>query len=437
MSAELRQLTESHIVELADEIWRGRCIAFVGAGFSAAAELPGWVELLQAALRLVPGGHPNRHAIESTLLGAAPSSRELEAAGQLIQDAIGVLAFRQAVSEALDVEEGGLPAVYIKRRRLLREVPFRAVLTTNFDPLLPGRLPSAEGYRELLRDDAGGPWDSRYWPGGEGSQVMQLHGAVGTERLVFARRDYRELLFGNPGYLTFLRALFATKTVLFMGFSFRDAYVDLLRAELMALIERPGVRGGSEPPVLSYAMMTDLSEAEAMYYREHEGMRILWFEKRRDFAGMDALLERLALGTNPLRRLQARLRRARVLWFDPKPRNNISAIQHMGGERGDCFHLVTSGEMAREQLRRGPWDLVLSHWGHQPRGLSSAQQLLDWMHSRRIRCPLVVSSNSDFVEENRRLALAWGAADFCTSWVELFKAVDHILPLTSVRPASV
>jgi hypothetical protein len=222
-----------------------------------------------------------------------------------------------------------------------------------------------------------------------------------------------------------------------MGFSFRDAYVDLLRAELMALIERPGVRGGSEPPVLSYAMMTDLSEAEAMYYREHEGMRILWFEKRRDFAGMDALLERLALGTNPLRRLQARLRRARVLWFDPKPRNNISAIQHMGGERGDCFHLVTSGEMAREQLRRGPWDLVLSHWGHQPRGLSSAQQLLDWMHSHRIRCPLVVSSNSDFVEENRRLALAWGAADFCTSWVELFKAVDHILPLTSVRPASV
>ena len=60
----------------------GRVVGLVavGAGFSAAAELPGWVELLQAALRLVPGGHPNRHAIESTLLGAAPSSRELEAA---------------------------------------------------------------------------------------------------------------------------------------------------------------------------------------------------------------------------------------------------------------------------------------------------------------------------------------------------------------------
>lgn len=431
MSTILQQLTEAHIDELADEIWRGRGIAFVGAGFSAAARLPGWVELLQSALRLVPDDHPNRHAIESTLRGALPSSRELEAAGQLIQDAIGVDSFRQAVSAALDVADEGLPAVYIKRRQLLREVPFRAVLTTNFDPLLPGRLPSAESYRELLRDDSDGPWDPRYWPGGEGSQVMQLHGAVGTERLVFARRDYRELLFGNPGYLTFLRALFATKTVLFMGFSFRDAYVDLLRAELMALIERPGSRGGSKPPVLSYAMMTDLSEAEATYYREHEGMRVLWFEKDQDYSGMDALLERLAQRTNPLRRLQARLRRARVLWFDPRPRNNILAIQHMGGDRGDCFHLVTSPQTAREQLRRGQWDLVLSHWGYQPLGPSSAQQLLDWMHRERIRCPLVVSSNSEYAWDNRRLALAWGAADFCTSWVELFKAVDHILPASS------
>jgi hypothetical protein len=432
MSQQLRQMTESHLGELAEEIWRGRCIAFVGAGFSAAAQLPGWVELLRDALALVPMAHRNYSAVQGTLQSPSPSSRELEAAGQLIQDAIGVTRFREVISESLAVDESSLDARYLQRRRMLRELPFRAILTTNFDPLLPGSLPTAEGYRRLLRDSTGGPWDPCYWPGGEGPQVMQVHGAVGTDQLVFARRDYRELLFRNPGYLTFLRALFATKTVLFMGFSFRDAYVDLLRAELMALIERPGTTGAVEPPVLSYAMMTDLSEAEATYFREHEGMRVLWFEKTAHFSGMDRLLEELVLRTNPLRRLQGRLEKARVLWFDPKPKNNVLAIQHLGGEGGECFHLVTEVVQARKLLTERRWDLVLSHWGHRKGELSSAQCLLEWMHSHAIHVPVVIFSRPEFAHENKPKALAWGATDMASSWVELFRSVDRVLPAAGV-----
>lgn len=428
MSQKLRQMTEAHLGELAEEIWRGRCIAFVGAGFSAAAQLPGWVELLRDVLSLVPRSHQYYSAVERTLNGANPSTRELEAAGQLLQDAIGVERFRDAISGSLAVDESTLNARYVHRRRMLRELPFRAILTTNFDPLLPGTLPTAEGYRSLLRDSSGGPWDPRYWPGGEGPQVMQVHGAVGTERLVFARRDYRELLFRNPGYLTFLRALFATRTVLFMGFSFRDAYVDFLRAELMALIERPGTEDGVEPPVLSYAMMTDLSEAEAKYFRAHEGMRVLWFERTEHFSGMDRLLDELVRRTNPLRRLQGRLEKARVLWFDPQPRNNILAIQHLAGERGDCFHLVTEIEQAHTLLSERNWDLVLSHWGHRQGQLSSAQRLLDWMHRRCIHVPVIIFSRPDFVQVNKPKALAWGATDMASSWVELFRSVDRVLP---------
>jgi hypothetical protein len=352
----------------------------------------------------------------------------LEAAGQLIQDAVGVTRFREAVSGALSVDESALDPRYLQRRRALREVPFRAILTTNLDPLLPGRMPSAEGYRKLLRDDSGGPWDPCYWPGGAGPPVMQLHGSVGREQLVFARRDYRELLFGNPGYLTILRSLFATKTVLFMGFSFRDAYVDLLRAELLALIERPGEQSGESPPVLSYAMMTDLSEAEATYYREHEGMRVLWFEKTEHFSGMDGLLEALGRKTNPLRRLQARLESARVLWFDPQPKNNVLAIQHLAGERGDCFYLATDVFEAHRLLVDGHWDLVLTHWGHRDGQLSSAQRLLDWMHRNAVHAPVIVFSQPDFGHLNKPLALAWGAMDMATSWVELFRAVSRVLP---------
>ena len=432
MSHKLRQMTEAHLGELAEEIWRGRCIAFVGAGFSAAAALPGWVELLRDALSLVPPEHANYSAVDCTLQNPEPSNRELEAAGQLLQDAIGTQRFREVISGSLAIDESSLSTRYVQRRRMLRELPFRAILTTNFDPLLPGSLPTAEGYRRLLRDSTGGPWDPRYWPGGEGPQVMQVHGAVGTDRLVFARRDYRELLFRDPGYLTFLRALFATRTVLFMGFSFRDAYVDLLRAELMALIERPGTTDAVEPPVLSYAMMTDLSEAEASYFRAHEGMRVLWFEKTEDFSGMDRLLEELVQRTNPLRRLQGRLEKARVLWFDPEPKNNVLAMQHLAGERGDCFYLVTEVEQARALLRERRWDLVLSHWGHREGQLSSAQCLLDWMHAESIHVPVIVFSRPDFAPQNKPKALAWGATDMASSWVELFRSVDRVLPAVGV-----
>ncbi|MBT3223179.1 MAG: SIR2 family protein, partial [Proteobacteria bacterium] len=305
---ELRRMTEEHLEELVHEIEDGRCIAFVGAGFSFPAKLKGWMDLLKAATEHVPANARNRPAIEDTLSKEKASHRELEAAGQLIQDALGPARFREAVSQALKVDNDALPEAYLRRRRSLLQVPFYAILTTNFDPLLSGKLPTPSTYRRLLRGPPRGPWDRRYWPGHGDPEVVQLHGKVGTEQLVFARRDYRELLFANPGYLTFLKALFATKTVVFMGFSFRDAYVDLLRSELIQLVEPPRARS-AEPPALSYAFMTELSAAEARYYREHEGMRVLYYEADDNHVALDDLLERLAGLTNPVLGLAERLSR--------------------------------------------------------------------------------------------------------------------------------
>jgi len=424
MSEALRRITETHLQELVQEVWAGRCVAFVGAGFSAAARLPGWESLLASAAREVPPTHAHRATIDATLGKAGASHRELEAAAQLIQDAVGAEGFREAVTEALTTREPLHPQ-YLERRRLLKQVPFRGILTTNFDPLLPGHLPSAAGYRVLLRDDAGGPWSTRYWPGGDGPQVMQLHGAVGTKRLVFARRDYRDLLFGDPGYLTFLRSLFATKTVLFMGFSFRDAYIDLLRAELMSLVDK-----GDDTPstAFGYSIMTDVSEAEVAYYRKHEGLRVLWFERTDDFSGLDTLLRRLAEATNPLLRLRTRLRGARVLWLDPQPDNNIYAMELLGG--ADRLPVVVARSLAeaRRELAGAPYDLVLSHWGHRPGQLSVAQELLQTMQSAGHRVPVVVFGDPEHAEANRRQALRWGAFELTASWTELFRAVDSVLP---------
>ncbi|HHO52002.1 MAG TPA: hypothetical protein ENK18_14245, partial [Deltaproteobacteria bacterium] len=384
----LLQITEAHLSALCETIWDGSCVAFVGAGFSAAARLPGWHALIQDVADEVPANDEVRQAVDQLLLRPDPGHRALEAAAQLLQDRLGREAFHRAVARGLQPHEGLTP-VFLQRRRDLLATPFRAVLTTNFDPLLPGDPPGPRTYRQLLREGWGGPWDPCYWPGDatlrRGPGGVQLHGAVSSDRLVFARRDYRELLFANPAYLTFLKALFATRTVLFLGFSFRDAYLDLLRAELMQLVD-PEV---SDPP-LAYAVLTDVTWAEALYLRRHEGMGVLWYPPTPDHRGFDVLLQRLADATNPVRRLGRRLAGARVLWLDPHPTNNALARRLLGD---DALEEVADLQEALDALQQRPWDLVITHWGWRPDGLSNAQRLLDWMHRHDRRVPVVVFSS--------------------------------------------
>ncbi len=428
-ATRLRELTEAHLSELVEAIWHGRCVAFVGAGFSAAARLPDWRSLIRTVAAHVDESDEVRQAVDGLMRQREPSSRELEAAAQLLQDQLGRERFHQAVTQALTAPHG-LTEAFRARKRDLLTTPFRAVLTTNFDPLLPGEPPGPKVYRELLRQGWSGPWDPRYWPtaGGReaprGPRIVQLHGAVKTDRLVFARRDYQELLFADSAYLTFLKALFATRTVLFMGFSFRDAYLDLLRAELMHLV---GQDSEAVKP-MAYAILTDVSWAEALYLRRHEGMGVLWYPKTPDHAGFDELLDRIARATNPLKRLGARLAGARVLWLDPEPGNNQLAFELLG--RGAVTE-VKELEQAQRMLRLGTWDLVLTHWGWRPDGPAVAQRLLDWMHDNAVHVPVVGFGSYEYGPVNRPMALRWGAADLTWTWPDFFQAVDRVLPRRS------
>ena len=69
--------------------------------------------------------------------------------------------------------------------------------------------------------------------------MLKLHGEVGPvgEDVVFTQRDYRERLYSSAAYMTFLRSLFATSTVLFLGVSFTDAYLNELRSEVLAMLD--------------------------------------------------------------------------------------------------------------------------------------------------------------------------------------------------------
>ena len=218
---------------LIDEIAAGRCVAFVGAGFSAPA-VPAWTALLEGLAEKAVLDEDSRTWLDE-LIGHG-GARDLEAAAQVLQVAMGP-EFDPALAEVL--VERGHPERIAERRQLLAGIPFDAILTTNFDHYLVGEVPGPDAYQRILREPAHRWWEPRFWDGTEGAPVLKLHGEVGPvgDDVVFTQRDYRERLYGSPAYMTFLRSLFATSTVLFLGVSFTDAYLNELRSEVLAMLD--------------------------------------------------------------------------------------------------------------------------------------------------------------------------------------------------------
>jgi hypothetical protein len=462
---------------LLEDIQAGNCVAFVGAGFSAAAGLPPWPELVRAVARALPPADRSIHQpIIDQLLGddGSPvrySHRELEMAAQLLFDAVGEERCRRLLRETLRTD--GLPERMRLRLKHLLGIPFRAIVTTNFDPLLPGVPPDAVAYRRLLRAERYGPWReailraalgldadlSRTTVDTPDRPVVQLHGTlVHDATLVFTRSQYRRRLYASPAYLTALKALLATSTVLFLGYSMRDAYLNELRAELVEAFQTsetavPGPVAGhpalaTRRRPLAWAVLEDVSDIARAYYERHEGLGVLPYVTgpgRGEHAGFDAILEQIYGETNPVHRLGQLLRGRRLLWLDPSPEHNAlgrrllnAAVAEVEGASADAGgHLVEVATVpdAVAVLRRPSpgCDFVVTHWGHGQGlgGQSNAETLLREVAAMRAdgraMPPVMVFAGAGHEAENRTRALRLGAIGYTSDWAALMAVIERTL----------
>ena len=116
------------------------------AGFSGAAGFPTWESLLRD-LAARPEAENIRPQIEERLKDK--TSHAFDEVAQALEDVVG----RDALVEHLrgKFTYAVLDPVMERRRQLLKEIPFRAVLTTNYDRTLKGQIPEPSMYRQLLR----------------------------------------------------------------------------------------------------------------------------------------------------------------------------------------------------------------------------------------------------------------------------------------------
>ena len=190
---------------LLEDIEAGKCLPFVGAGFSLNARLPvgrimpAWPELT-ATLSTIghfanDGGGP---AIASEFEKQFGRVQLIEAIRKLLHAGIA--------------EPGEAHAAFA-------ELPFDTIYTTNFDLLLEDAFTAAKRpFRSLV-----GELQMPFHGGPLTTSIVKMHGDLRhEEHIIITQEDYEEYLNSYPVIATHLSALLITKTAIFIGYSLTD-----------------------------------------------------------------------------------------------------------------------------------------------------------------------------------------------------------------------
>ncbi len=215
--------------ELVDQIARGNCVVFVGAGLSQGAKLPSWPDLLRQML-----DWSEKHGVDMAdrkELESYIEDGDLLLVADEMRERLGKDDFRRFMAEIFRKTGLKPTATHI----LLSEIPFAAALTSNYDTLLESAYTVANGgaaphvfthsdYPELSAALRTGEF-----------YVLKVHGTIDRiETVILGRSDYREVMHADSAYRQHLMTLFSVKTVIFLGFGLTDPDLLLLLDELRA-----------------------------------------------------------------------------------------------------------------------------------------------------------------------------------------------------------
>lgn len=189
----------------------GNGTLFVGAGLSMGAGLPSWGELLEQ-----PRSESEVPAIEDLPLMAEYILSEGKYSRPRLEQHI------LEATAAVGVE----PTAALKH---LVRLPVDQIWTTNYDPFVERTRPQRSA-RVIATDD-----DIRLIGTSERS-IVKMHGSVTASTPpawlsppVITRTDYETYETEHPRMWALLRAVYLSRTMLFLGFSFSDPNIEVLQ----------------------------------------------------------------------------------------------------------------------------------------------------------------------------------------------------------------
>ena len=251
---------------------RGDLVFLIGAGLSRQSdpEMPSWATLLERLVERAASSGRVTGEERAELLELVASGSYLSVAEQ-VRSALPSDTFRSEIESEFD-----RPFVMSEVYELLWALDPSIVLTTNYDRFLEHSFSALRGKAVRVIDYTQADRLQRLLQGnslsGIDPAVVHLHGSVeDPESIILSEKDYRRLLYEEPGYRLVLSALFITKTVLMVGFSVDDY-------ELRILLEmlRQSLKGGNAP---DFALMAANSQSvQAKRLRDDFGVEVIGYE---------------------------------------------------------------------------------------------------------------------------------------------------------------
>ena len=253
---------------LIEEIYKGRTVLFAGAGLSASAGLPNWSDLMYRMIqRTKECGVDLSEGNEQELIQLVRDKDFLTVAEDL-RNRMGDHNFR-IFMRSIFCDSAIIPS---RVHTLITEIPFAAVLTTNYDVLIESAYTLSRGVcpRTYIYTDTS---EFAYLNKKNEFYILKMHGDIDRfDTIIFGRKDFRELMFKNDAYRNYLKALFMTKTVIFVGFSLNDPDLLLVFEELGAVFKSSG-----EP---HYALMNTkvIGDVQRQHLKEDYRIEVIPYE---------------------------------------------------------------------------------------------------------------------------------------------------------------
>lgn len=206
-------------VNLKTNIPAGNVAAFVGAGMSAGAGLPGWYQMINELSQRV--GYelpPSQYVSSETLIDAAQYYVNKEGMHSLI-------AF---LKDRLDTTTRSPTAAH----RALARLPISTVFTANYDDLLERAYREAGKRVQLIVGDKSLPFqrqDSGY------VNLVKLYGDLDQpETIVLTRQQYEPFFLQRTQMIKLLETELARLDFLYLGWSHTDPHFNLVFGEMLS-----------------------------------------------------------------------------------------------------------------------------------------------------------------------------------------------------------
>ncbi len=297
MAIKLDEVPEGLIQAVKD----GNMIPLIGAGMSKLAKtssgdaFPTWTELLKIMSN------------EAKSNGYIRSNEYKEING-LVEKGKKFLMVTQALKEAYPMEEYARTlqrlfnppdAVPSPTHRALFKLKTALILTTNYDTLLEDAY--AKQYRKA--PDAWCFFNAplvqhflqSYARGRDRPVIFKLHGSISSiQDMILSESDYRRILYREPGYRAVLSALFVTKVILMIGFSFSDPEIFRLKESMRDAMK------STSPSGMDYILLPkdEAGKVEKKRLRDDFGLFVIEYTPTKNHSEIKKLIEYLVAKAN-------------------------------------------------------------------------------------------------------------------------------------------